>query len=206
MVIPRTVRPSTRSLKKALLKKKKIESKSSQKRLPAPKQRRHRDMIDPQERFAAATEVLRQVIQSPEVSKQFDPDLPPLSVDAILLGQVFQNIVHNAIQAMPNGGHLFLFSGFYLQKPGYAFISINDSGPGIPRSEAEKVFHPFYTTKDHGTGLGLSLAHRIVEAHNGMMWVCHHPCHHFVTKPVDPIIDTPKLLGRGATIHILLPV
>jgi len=141
-----------------------------------------------------------------KLEEQFDPGLPTLSVDAILLGQVFQNIVHNAIQAMPNGGHLFLFSGFYLQKPGYAFISINDSGPGIPRSEAEKVFHPFYTTKDHGTGLGLSLAHRIVEAHNGMMWVCHHPCHHFVTKPVELIIGSPKPLGKGATMHILLPI
>jgi PAS domain S-box-containing protein len=141
-----------------------------------------------------------------KLEKQFDPGLPTLSVDAILLGQVFQNIVHNAIQAMPNGGHLYIFSGFYLQKPGYAFISINDSGPGIPRSEAEKVFHPFYTTKDHGTGLGLSLAHRIVEAHNGSMWVCQHPCHHFVTKPVELIIGPPKPLGKGATIHILLPV
>ncbi len=141
-----------------------------------------------------------------EVEEQFDPDLPTLSVDAILLGQVFQNIIHNAIQAMPKGGHLFLFSGFYLQKPEYAFISINDSGPGIPRSQAEKVFHPFHTTKDHGTGLGLSLAHRIVEAHNGMMWVCHNPCHHFVTKPVELIIGARRPAYRGASIHILLPI
>ena len=141
-----------------------------------------------------------------EVEEQFDPGLPTLSVDAILLGQVFQNIIHNAIQAMPNGGHLFLFSGFYLQKPGYAFISINDSGPGIPRAEAEKVFRPFYTTKDHGTGLGLSLAHRIVEAHKGMLWVCHHPCPHFVTKPVELILGASKPSYRGATIHILLPI
>ena len=141
-----------------------------------------------------------------ELEEQFDPGLPTLSADAILLSQVFQNIIHNAIQAMPDGGHLFLFSGFYLQKPGYAFISINDSGPGIPRSETEKVFHPFYTTKDHGTGLGLSLAHRIVEAHKGMMWVCHHPCHHFATKPVELIVGARKPSYKGATIHILLPV
>ncbi len=141
-----------------------------------------------------------------KVEEQFDPGLPTLSVDAILIGQVFQNIIHNAIQAMPNGGYLFLFSGFYLQKPGDAFISINDSGPGIPRSEAEKVFRPFYTTKDHGTGLGLSLAHRIVEAHKGMMWVCHNPCRHFVTKPVELIIGARKPSYRGAKIHILLPI
>jgi signal transduction histidine kinase len=141
-----------------------------------------------------------------EVEEQFDPALPTLSVDAILLGQVFQNIIHNAIQAMPNGGHLFLFSGFYLQKPGYAFLSINDSGPGIPQAETEKIFRPFFTTKDQGTGLGLSLAHRIVEAHKGMLWVCHHPCPHFVTKPVELILGASKPSYRGATIHILLPI
>jgi PAS domain S-box-containing protein len=141
-----------------------------------------------------------------EVEKQFDPGLPALSVDAILLGQVFQNIIHNAIQAMPNGGHLFLFAGFYLQKPGYAFISINDSGPGIPQSETDKIIRPFFTTKDQGTGLGLSLAHRIVEAHNGMMWVCHHPCPHFAIKPVELILGAAKPSYEGATIHILLPI
>ena len=141
-----------------------------------------------------------------EVEEQFDPALPTLSVDAILIGQVFQNILHNAIQAMPNGGRLFLYCGFYLQKPGYAFISINDSGEGIRRSTAEKVFRPFYTTKDHGTGLGLSLAHRIVEAHNGQMWVCQNPCHHFITKPAELIIGVPKPSYRGAKFHILLPI
>ncbi|MEX1351887.1 MAG: ATP-binding protein [Desulfobacterales bacterium] len=141
-----------------------------------------------------------------EVEEQFDRGLPTLSVDAILLGQVFQNIIHNAIQAMPKGGHLFLFSGFYLQKPGYAFISINDSGPGIPQSDVEKIFRPFFTTKDQGTGLGLSLAHRIVEAHKGMMWVCHHPCPHFAIKPVELILGSRKPSYKGATIHILLPI
>jgi signal transduction histidine kinase len=141
-----------------------------------------------------------------EIEEQFDPGLPTLSVDAILLGQVFQNIIHNAIQAMPNGGQLFLFSGFYLQKPGFAFISINDSGPGISPAEAEKAFRPFYTTKAQGTGLGLSLAHRIVEAHNGMMWICHNPCPHFVTKPVELILGARKPSYKGATIHILLPI
>ena len=141
-----------------------------------------------------------------KVEEQFDPGLPTLSVDATLIGQVFHNIIHNAIQAMPNGGHLFLFSGFYLQKPGYVFISINDSGPGIRATEAEKVFRPFYTTKDQGIGLGLSLAHRIVVAHEGMIWVCHSPCQQLVTKPVELIIGVRKPSYRGAKIHIVLPI
>jgi PAS domain S-box-containing protein len=141
-----------------------------------------------------------------EIEEQFDYNLPALSVDAVLIGQVFQNIIHNAIQAMPNGGRLFLYCGFYPRKAMNAFISIHDSGPGIPQSESEKVFHPFFTTKDQGTGLGLSLAHRIVEAHDGMIWVCQNECHHFVTKPVELIIGVPKHSYGGTKIHITLPI
>ena len=141
-----------------------------------------------------------------KVEEQFDSGLPSLSVDAVLIGQAFQNIIHNAIQAMPEGGHLYLFCGFYPLKAGHAFISIHDSGPGIRYSESEKVFHPLYTTKDQGTGLGLSLAHRIVEAHNGMMWVCQNQCHHFVTKPIELIIGMHNLTYGGAKIHITLPI
>jgi PAS domain S-box-containing protein len=140
------------------------------------------------------------------VEEQFDPSLPALSVDAVLIGQVFFNIIHNAIQAMPNGGRLFLFCGFYPQKAGQAFISIHDSGPGIPRAESEKVFHPLYTTKDHGTGLGLSLAHRIIEAHSGMIWICQDECHHFVTKPIELVLGVPNPTYGGTMIHITLPL
>lgn len=140
------------------------------------------------------------------VEEQFETDLPALSVDAVLLGQVFQNIIHNAIQAMPQGGQLSVFSGFYAQAPGHAIISINDSGPGIPASEAEKVFHPFYTTKDQGTGLGLSLAHRIVETHHGMMWICRNQCHHFAARPPQPTNGISQPAYEGARIHIILPI
>jgi PAS domain S-box-containing protein len=141
-----------------------------------------------------------------KVEEQFDSGLPALSVDSVLMGQVFHNIIHNAIQAMPNGGRLFLFCGFYHRKAGHAFISVHDSGPGIPQTESEKVFHPLYTTKDQGTGLGLSLAHRIVEAHNGMIWVCQNQCHHFVTKPIELVIGVPKPTYGGTLIHITLPI
>jgi PAS domain S-box-containing protein len=141
-----------------------------------------------------------------QVEETYDPRLPQLSVDAVLMGQVFQNVIHNSIQAMPDGGCLSLSAGFYRQRPGYTFISIRDNGTGIRPSELDKVFHPFYTTKDSGTGLGLSLAHRIIEAHKGMMWVCMNPCPHFVTKPVELIIGARKAPSKGATIHILLPI
>ncbi len=140
------------------------------------------------------------------VEEDFDPDLPPLPVDALLIGQVFQNVFHNAIEAMPHGGCLFISTSFYSERPAYAFISISDSGTGIKLSEAENVFRPFYTTKGTGIGLGLSLAHRIVEAHNGMIWICHSPCPHLdhrVTKYTDKGDNSRE---KGATIHILLPM
>jgi len=141
-----------------------------------------------------------------EVQEFFKTDLPPVAVDAVLIGQVFQNVVHNAIQAMPEGGNLFLYSGRYQQIPNRAMIIISDSGPGIKTSEVEKVFRPFFTTKDQGTGLGLSLAHRIIDAHRGMIWICRNPCPHLTGCP-----DVKKKWlhwppARGTTVHILLPI
>jgi two-component system sensor histidine kinase AtoS len=138
-----------------------------------------------------------------QLKKRFDVDLPPLSVDAVLISQVFQNMVHNAIQAMPSGGYLTVTTSVYAQKPGYAMVSIGDTGIGIEPWDAEKIFHPFYTTKDSGTGLGLSLAHRIIEAHDGKVWVCRNPCFHDITDDCGKTSEFPP--DRGVTFHILLP-
>jgi PAS domain S-box-containing protein len=138
-----------------------------------------------------------------QLKKRFDFDLPPLSVDAVLISQVFQNMVHNAIQAMPSGGNLMVTTGVYAQKPEYVMISIGDTGIGIEPCDAEKIFHPFYTTKDSGTGLGLSLAHRIIEAHDGKVWVCRNPCVHDICDDCGTPSEFPP--DRGVTFHILLP-
>ena len=137
------------------------------------------------------------------VNKNYDPALPPLSVDAVLMSQVFQNMVHNAIQAMPSGGFLTVATGHYAQKPGCALISISDTGIGIQASDMEKIFNPFYTTKDSGTGLGLSLAHRIVEAHGGNAWACRNP-----SALLDKTFGKTSVVAkdRGLTFHIVLPI
>ncbi|MBE9521816.1 MAG: GAF domain-containing protein [Proteobacteria bacterium] len=140
------------------------------------------------------------------VEEDFDPKLPPLPVDALLIGQVFQNVFHNAIEAMPHGGCILLSSSFYHQRPAFAFISISDSGTGIKLSETENVFRPFYTTKGAGIGLGLSLAHRIVEAHNGMIWICHNPCPHLDHRVSKYTEKGDNSREKGTTIHILLPM
>jgi PAS domain S-box-containing protein len=121
------------------------------------------------------------------VEKRFDYALPPLSLDAVLMSQVVHNVVHNAIQSMPNGGHLMVSCERSQQIEGYLCIQIRDSGNGIKPSEMDKIFRPFFTSKETGTGLGLSLAYRIVEAHQGSIWASNNS-------------------NSGATIHILLPL
>lgn len=116
----------------------------------------------------------RQVIASQvTVITRFDPHVPPVPVDRQRLEQVFTNLIINATQAMPQGGQLFLQT--YLDKTpndretGQVIITIADTGPGIPVEMRHKIFEPFFTTKTKGTGLGLTVAHRIIEEHGGMI-------------------------------------
>jgi signal transduction histidine kinase len=141
-----------------------------------------------------------------QIEEHFAGDLPSVSVDAVLMGQVFRNIMHNGIQAMPEGGCLSLISGVSNQKKGYLSILISDTGVGIQSSEIDKIFRPFYTTKDSGTGLGLSLAHRIIETHRGKISVYRNPPPHLINNSQDQTIGDPATLSKGTTIHILLPV
>lgn len=139
-----------------------------------------------------------------QLKKKIDFNLPPLSVDALLISQVFQNIVHNAIQAMPSGGCLTVTTSTCHEKSGYVMISICDMGIGIEACDVEKIFHPFYTTKHSGIGLGLSLAHRIIDAHGGKVWVCQNPCVHYVSDDSGNTVGDPP--DRGVTFHIILPL
>ena len=138
------------------------------------------------------------------VEKYFEEDIPALSVDAVLIGQVFQNIIHNSIQAMPEGGRLIVSTVCCPEKNESVVISIGDTGAGISPADSEKIFHPFYTTKDSGTGLGLSLAHRIVEAHKGEIRVCSNPCQHSPANGdgTSRHFEPPE---KGVTFHIALP-
>ena len=140
------------------------------------------------------------------VVENFSGDLPHVSVDAVLTGQVFRNIIHNCIQAMPEGGCLSLIAGVSNQKIGYLSILISDTGVGIQPSEIDKIFRPFYTTKDSGTGLGLSLAHRIIEAHRGKISVYRNPPPYLIKNSQDQTFWDPAVLSKGTSIHILLPV
>ncbi len=89
-----------------------------------------------------------------------------ISGDPELLMQVFMNIALNAIQSMPDGGKLRVEMG---TKGEFVTISVIDEGEGISNENIEKIFNPFFSTKDKGTGLGLAIAHKIVQCHNGFI-------------------------------------
>jgi len=103
-----------------------------------------------------------------KISKTIDKDFPTLTVDPVLMMRVFSNLIRNAIQAMPDGGQLGIRASITAE----AFlISIQDSGTGIPQENLDKIWRPLFTTKAKGTGLGLPVCKRLVEAHAGEITV-----------------------------------
>jgi signal transduction histidine kinase len=99
-----------------------------------------------------------------------DPFLPPLLLDKDQIIQVFLNLFTNALQAMPLGGSLSVLTQFD-KKVNRVLIHVSDTGHGITPANLGKIFTPFFTTRDEGTGMGLSITHNIVTAHSGQIWV-----------------------------------
>lgn len=102
------------------------------------------------------------------VVRHFQTGLPKAMIDEQQFGQVLSNLFINAIQAMPDGGSLTVSTS---SDPQGIQVSVRDSGKGIARSKLGRVFDPFYTTKTRGTGLGLPICRRVVEAHHGKITV-----------------------------------
>jgi signal transduction histidine kinase/ActR/RegA family two-component response regulator len=125
-----------------------------------------------------------------------DPDLSPVDIDPVQIGQVINNIVLNASQAMPEGGIVRVEArnvsvppeaGPTLPVGRYVKIRIEDTGPGIPGENIPKIFNPFFTTKELGTGLGLATAYSIMKRHHGQIFV-------------------ESRMGEGTTFSLFLPV
>jgi PAS domain S-box-containing protein len=100
------------------------------------------------------------------VKRNYHP-LLPLRVNVPDLRRAFTNLIINAIQAMPHGGKLVLSCGI---KNDRALVSVEDSGGGIPGELQQKIFSPYFTTKQGGTGLGLSGAQRIIQGEGGRIF------------------------------------
>jgi signal transduction histidine kinase len=123
-----------------------------------------------------------------EVERQFAPDLPPVNLDADLMERVFANLALNAYEAMEaSGGKLRVAAVPSAAGKRGVEITFQDSGPGIPAEQREQIFNPFFTTKETGVGLGLSIVSKIVDDHRGSIRVTSEP-------------------GKGACFHVFLPV
>jgi signal transduction histidine kinase len=131
------------------------------------------------------------------VLREYAHDLPTIRGDAEHIYQAFLNLLANALEAMGTGGHLTLRAGWsddrdWLPSSRRApersvKVEIGDTGTGISSSETDKIFNPFFTTKEGGTGLGLALVHKIIEDHGGS-------------------ITFRSSAGVGTTFTLLLPV
>ncbi|MFQ5839902.1 MAG: ATP-binding protein, partial [Candidatus Methylomirabilales bacterium] len=142
----------------------------------------------------------RKVVVTPRLAHP----LPRVQADRKKLYRCLSNLMENAIQSMPQGGEVTIRSALvYQSAPAtgpppadptamqetlpYVKVSIRDTGHGIPREVLARIFDPFFTTKERGVGLGMAIAHRVVEDHHGT-------------------IDVSSLVGQGTTVTISLPV
>ncbi len=120
-----------------------------------------------------------------EVVARLGSDLPVIRGVGNQLTQVFLNIIINAIEAMPDGGTLWVGTAYHVERD-QVVAAFRDSGPGISPQVRERLFEPFYTTKITGTGLGLAISYGIIERHQGSIEVESPP-------------------GGGATFIVCLP-
>ncbi|WP_263351081.1 PAS domain-containing sensor histidine kinase [Acidicapsa acidisoli] len=104
-------------------------------------------------------------------------DLPQVSGDRVQLQQVLMNLMMNSIDAMKEvDGIRELTIQSQRCEQGQPLISVSDTGAGIPPQQADKIFEAFFTTKTHGTGIGLKISRSIVESHGGRLWAAdNHP-------------------------------
>jgi len=122
--------------------------------------------------------------QGIQIQAETNSDLPLIKMDNEKLTQAFLNIMKNGMQAMEQGGVLHIETQSFKDR---VEVSFSDSGSGIPPEQMEKIFNYYYTTKEKGVGLGLPIAHRIIEAHGGQLKV-------------------ESQVGFGTKVTVLLPV
>jgi two-component system, NtrC family, nitrogen regulation sensor histidine kinase NtrY len=153
-------------------------------------------MPAPQIQAVDLNELARSVAQLFQAQLNRDPgriqpklqlgDVPQVSADPVLLRRVIENLVLNAIDAMPHGGTL-TFRTMTNSNDRFAIFELADTGAGLTAEECERLFTPYYTTKQHGTGLGLAIAQSVISDHHGRITVSSKK-------------------GQGTTFHVELPV
>jgi signal transduction histidine kinase len=111
-----------------------------------------------------------------EIARDFGFNLPKVWIDREQMKQVFMNLILNAIQAMREGGSIFISTRLISKDEAgrsgqFVQVEIRDTGIGIPAENLDHIFDPFFTSKDEGSGLGLSISHQIVQEHGGYVTV-----------------------------------
>jgi signal transduction histidine kinase len=99
-----------------------------------------------------------------ELEAEWDPDVLVTSLDPAYFSQALQNVLKNSIESMPTGGKLRVKTRRHQD---LAEITISDSGKGITNADAPNLYKPFFSTKEKGMGLGLTVANRILRQHDG---------------------------------------
>ncbi|MCX5907695.1 MAG: ATP-binding protein [Deltaproteobacteria bacterium] len=107
--------------------------------------------------------------QGVALEKDIEPDLPSLRLDRKRIQEALLNLMNNGLQAMPQGGQLRVTAQRHDGRE--ILIRVADTGGGIPAENLTKIFDYYFTTKERGTGLGLPLAHKIIEEHGGSIQV-----------------------------------
>jgi len=102
------------------------------------------------------------------IESELPEDLPRVWADEEKLKQVFINLIFNAVQSMPGGGTVAVGGE---EEDGFVRVSVTDTGVGMTSDVLAKIWDPFFTTKDEGTGLGLPIVHRIIDEHGGYVSV-----------------------------------
>jgi PAS domain S-box-containing protein len=122
--------------------------------------------------------------QGIDIRADLEDSLPPLRCSSEQLGNVLLDFVVNAMQAMPTGGKLEVITR---RENGNIHVLFRDTGSGIPPEHMEKIFNPFFTTKKGGSGMGLSIAHRVIHGYGGG-------------------ISVESVPGKGTAFDIALPI
>jgi PAS domain S-box-containing protein len=147
-----------------------------------------RELVDINEVVREMVILLRNEATPYSVSIQTElAELPQVIADRVQLQQVLMNLMINAIDAMKDvDGPRELIIRSQRAEDGQVMVSTSDTGVGLPPQQADQIFNAFFTTKPHGTGMGLRISRSIVESHGGRLWAGENP-------------------PRGASFHLTLP-
>jgi PAS domain S-box-containing protein len=150
----------------------------------------------PERELVDVNEVIREMIvllrseatrYSISVRTELAADLPQVMADRVQLQQVMMNLIINSIDAMKDvDGTRELAIKSQRAENEQLMVSVSDTGVGLPPHQADQIFNAFFTTKLHGTGMGLPISRSIIESHGGRLWATTNS-------------------GRGATFHLTLP-